>query len=693
MEKLKMHSPNLTQDNIAHIRDLFPGCVTEAKGEDGSVKLAVDFDQLRQELADSIVEGPQERYQLNWPGKREALLTANAPIAKTLRPVREESVDFDTTKNLFIEGDNLDALKLLQESYLGKVKLIYIDPPYNTGSDLIYEDDFSESAEEYFRKSLQIDESGNRMIVNAESSGKFHSKWLSMLYPRLRLARNLLADDGAICISISDIELKNTLALCNEVFGEQNYVNTISVMAKVSAGASGGGEDKRLKKNIEYIIIYAKSLGSFNPLSHLYTERPLTDVIKEMRDAGESWKYTSILLGAGERTFFGEVKDGDGNAIKIYKRKGVERTTISKVCKNEGLTEAEAYQKYFKQIFSDTNAQTSIRTRVIEAVGSLDDSELLDVEYVPRSGRDKGVKVTHAYISPSVRRVIWLHDVADASGDKIIKKEKLGTFWDNFDYNNVGKEGGIPFPDGKKPVHLLRTCIDLYNGREGIFMDFFSGSGSLAHAVMLANARDTGKRRFIAVQVNELIDVKNKKYESVIEFCRSEGIPLSIAEISKERIRRSGVMAQQEFGALASSDRPDVGFRVFKIDASNMADVYYTPDALDKAKFDLFVDNIKPDRAPEDLLFQVMLDWGVDLALPISKQSIHGKDVFFVDGNVLAACFDASGSIDEAFVKELAKHQPLRVVFRDAGYKNSAVKINVEQIFKLLSPVTEVKCI
>lgn len=693
MDKLKMHSLNLTQENIARIHDLFPGCVTEAKGVDGSVRLAVDFDQLRQELSESIVEGPQERYHLNWPGKREALLAANAPIAKTLRPSLKESMDFETTNNLFIEGDNLDALKLLQESYLGKVKLIYIDPPYNTGSDLIYEDDFSESAGEYFQKSLQIDESGNRMTVNAESSGKFHSNWLSMLYPRLRLARNLLADDGAICISISDIELKNTLALCNEVFGEQNYVNTISVMAKVAAGASGGGEDKRLKKNIEYIVIYAKSLESFNPLSHLYTERPLIDVIAEMRDAGESWKYTSILLGAGERTFFGEIKDGDGNAIEIYKRKGVERTTISKVCKNEGITEADAYRKYFKQIFSDTNAQTSIRTRVIDAVGSLDDSELLEVEYVPRSGRDKGVKVTHAYISPSVRRVIWLYDVADASGDKIIKKEKLGTFWDNFDYNNVGKEGGIPFPDGKKPVDLLRTCIDLYSGREGIFMDFFSGSGSLAHAVMLANARDEGKRRFIAVQINEPINEKSKKYESVIEFYRSESIPLALADIAKERIRRSGAMTLQEFGALATGDRLDVGFRVLKIDTSNMADVYYVPDALDKAKFDLFVDNIKPGRTPEDLLFQVMLDWGVDLALPITKQTIQGKDVFFVDGNALAACFDASSSIDEAFVKELAKQQPLRVVFRDAGYKDSAVKINVEQIFKLLSPATEVKCI
>ena len=693
MEKLKMHSPNLTQDHVARISELFPGCVTEALGEDGHVKLSVDFDQLRQELSDVIVEGPQERYHLNWPGKREALLAANAPIAKTLRPCREESVDFDSTKNLFIESDNLDALKLLQETYLGKVKLIYIDPPYNTGSDLIYEDDFSASSGEYFWKSQQTDDAGNRMTVNPESNGKFHSDWLSMMYSRLRLARNLLADDGVICISISDIELKNTLALGNEILGEQNYVNTISVMAKVSAGASGGGEDKRLKKNIEYIIIFAKSLDLFNSFAHLYTERPLIEVIKEMRAAGESWKYTSILLDACERTFFAEVKDGDGNAIEIYKRKGVKRTTISKVCKDEGITEQAAYRKYFNDIFSDTNAQTSIRTRVIEAVGSLDDSELLEVEYVPRSGRDKGVKVTHAYVSPSVRRVIWLQDVADASGDQIIKKEKLGTFWDNFDYNNVGKEGGIPFPDGKKPVDLLRTCIELYKGRDGVFMDFFAGSGSFAHAVMRANAKDEGKRQFIAVQVDEPIDEKNKNYESVISFYRNEGIPLSIAAISKERIRRSGTMTQQEVGSLLTGSKLDVGFRVLKIDTSNMADVYYAPDALDKGQIDLLVDNIKPDRTAEDLLFQVMLDWGVDLALPIAKKTIQGKELFFVDGNALAACFDAQGQVDEAFVKELAKHQPLRVVFRDAGFKDSAVKINVEQIFKLLSPATEVKCI
>lgn len=689
MEKMKLHSPNLTQENIARIRDLFPGCVTEAQDEDGQLKLAVDFDQLRQELSESIVEGPQERYHLNWPGKREALLTANAPIAKTLRPCREESVDFETTQNLLIEGDNLEALKLLQETYLGKVKMIYIDPPYNTGNDFIYEDDFAESAEEFLKRSNQKDEKGNRLIANTEANGRFHSDWLSMMYSRLRLARNLLADDGAICMSISDTELKNITALGNEVFGEQNYINTISVMAKVSAGASGGGEDKRLKKNIEYIVIFAKSLEAFNTLAHLYTERPLVDVINEMREAGESWKYTSIILGADERTYFGKVKDGDGNDIEIYKRKGVKRTTISKVCRDEGIGESEAYKKYFKQIFSDTNAQTSIRTRVIDAVGGLDDGEIIEVEYVPRSGRDKGEKVTHTYISPTVRRVIWLHDVADASGDQIIKKEKLGTFWDNFDYNNVGKEGGIPFPDGKKPVSLLRTCIDLYKYGEGVFMDFFAGSGSFPHAVMQANAKDGGSRCFIAVQLDEGIDEKSKKYESVIGLCKREGIPLNIAGITKERIRRAGKAILG--GECHEAWNKDIGFRVLKIDSSNMTDVYYTPDTIDQTQVDAFVDNIKPDRKPEDLLFQVLLDWGVDLSLPIRKEILQGKSVFFVDENALVACFDTG--VNEELVKELAGFEPLRVVFRDNGFVSDAVKINVEQIFKQMSPGTDVKSI
>ena len=692
MDKLKMHSPNITDDNIVKIRDLFPGCVTEAKDETGKLRYAVDFDQLRQELSEHIVEGPRERYHLNWPGKREALLAANAPIAKTLRPCREESVDFDTTGNLFIEGDNLDALKLLQETYLGKVKMIYIDPPYNTGNDFIYKDNFSEDSKSYFQKSKQTDEKENRLIENLESNGRFHSDWLSMLYSRLRLARNILSGDGVICISINDAELKNLISIMDEIFGEDNYVNTISVLSKVSAGASGGGEDKRLKKNIEYIVIYARSLLKFNTLAHLYTERPLMEVIGEMRSEGESWKYTSVLLGANERVHFKTIKDGDGNLIKIYRRSGVKRTTISKLCKEHACSEEHAYAENFKRIFSDTNAQTSIRERVIDAVGSLDDNEILEVEYVPRSGRDRGNLVKHSYISNTVRRVIWLSDIEERSGSAIVKKEKLGTLWQDFDYNNVGKEGKIPFPDGKKPIKLIKTSINLYNHKSGVFVDFFAGASSLPHAVLDLNSRDGGSRNFIAVQYPEKIDRKNKKYQSAIEFYDENIISLSITEISKERIRRVGKSLND--ANVCEQWNKDIGFRVLKIDSSNMADTHYTPEETDQAKLFDTVENIKPDRNdPEDLLFQVLIDWGVDLTLPIRREMIQQQTVFFVNEEPydLIACFDHG--VTEELVKELAKHKPLRIVFRDNGFSSDAVKINAEQIFCQLSPSTDVKSI
>jgi adenine-specific DNA-methyltransferase len=688
MEKLKLHTPDLTAGNIEKLAALFPNCVTETADEKtGQLKRAIDFDQLRQELSDHLVEGPRERYHLDWPGKREALLAANAPIAKTLRPCREDSVNFDTTKNLFIEGDNLDALKLLQQIYLGLVKVIYIDPPYNTGNDLIYDDDFTEKTSTFFARSNQIDQEGNRLSANLETNGRFHSDWLTMMYARLKRAWTLLANDGVICVSISDIELANTRLVLNEIFGERNYVNTVSVVAKVAAGASGGGEDKRLKKNIEFVLVYAKQLDDFNTLAHLYTKRPLMDVIAEMRDSDESWKYTSILIGADERQHVCTTTDGEGAPIEIYKRKNVDRTTITRVCRDEGISEEAAYRKYFDNLFSDTNAQTSIRQRVINAAGNLADGEILEVEYVPRSGRDKGKRVTHSYISNTIRRVIWLSEVAEVSGGEVIKKEKLGTLWDAFDYNNVGKEGGVPFPDGKKPIDLIATCLKLYNKAEGLFMDFFAGSCSTAHAVMMENASDQGRRRFIVVQVPQKIDSKNKQNEPALKFYAENGIESDIAEVGKERLRRAG----REIASQNQTTAPDldIGFRVLKVDTSNMNDVYYAPDALKQDQLALHTDNIKQDRTPEDLLFQVLVDWGVDLALPIEQQKIAGKTVFFVDNNALAACFDPN--ITEDLVKDLAKRKPLRAVFRDSSYASDSTKINVAQIFKLLSPETEVK--
>jgi len=681
MDKLKMHSPNLTEDNISRLRELFPGCVTEAKSEDGNVKLTVDFDQLRQELSDAIVEGPQERYHLNWPGKREALLTANAPIAKTLRPVREESVDFDITKNLFIEGDNLDALKLLQENYLGTIDLIYIDPPYNTGEDFIYRDDFSVAAEEYHLATNQIDELGNKFVANQESSGRFHSYWLSMMYARLKVARRLLSEQGSVFISIDDEEQENLKKICDEIFGAENFVNTISVNMKNVAGASGGGEDKRLKKNIEYLHVYVRDREEFLGFNNAYDLFPISLLVQEYREEGKSWKYTSVLVDSGQKIELGKTVDGDGNDITVYERRGFVIRSIAQVQREDGISEEDAYNKYADRIFQTAMPQSSIRPRVMSFVqenGGVQ-SDLYSIEYVPRSGRNKGKVYEQFYKGESFRLFAWLRDVAEEKDGVLYKKEMRGTYWDYAsETKNLTKEGNIPFQNGKKPLAMLKRIVAMQPRSDIKVVDFFAGSSSTAHAVLATNAEDGGSRRFIMVQIPESGEAQEAGFENV-------------AKLSRERIRRAGKQVVE--GECHEDWNKDVGFRVFKIATSNMADVYYSPDSLDKANLDLFVDNIKPDRTAEDLLFQVMLDWGVDLALPIEKKIIQGKDVFFVDGNALTACFDAHGGVDEAFVKELATHKPLRVVFRDAGFKDSAVKINVEQIFKLLSPSTEVKSI
>ncbi|MCC8555236.1 site-specific DNA-methyltransferase [Xanthomonas hortorum pv. vitians] len=649
MEKLKMHSPNLTEDNIARIRDLFPGCVTEARGEDGSVKLAVDFDQLRQELSSSIVEGPQERYHLNWPGKREALLTANAPIAKTLRPVREESVDFDTTKNLFIEGDNLDALKLLQETYLGKVKMIYIDPPYNTGKDFIYVDDFTEDAGEYLRRSNQKDEYGNRLIANSEANGRMHSDWLTMMYSRIRLARNLLCEDGAIFISINHKEVANIRKITDEVFGEEN-------MLCLFAWRTDGNFDNQAKFKYchEYILAYAKQESEFpHPLtvdpntpkgSKIFRAEIRNTIVKN----GPKNPPSEITLPVGFPAAFdsGTIARRTDSWPHLSEEIYIEDGKITRPAKvYSGWSSKELLEEFIEK-----NCQP-----ILDAKGQETSFELSS------SGAIEAVKVRG---EPS-------HVISMLTGFGGPQKATA-------DLSYIG----VPFDDYPKPVELIKYLASMIRGNDFIAVDFFAGSATTAQSILQLNAEDEGSRRFIMVQLPEPCNENTEAFKAGHK---------NIADISKERIRR----VAEKIGAevVASKQELDLGFRVLKIDTSNMADVYYSPDALDKANLDMFVDNIKPDRTAEDLLFQVMLDWGVDFALSIEKKAIQGKDVFFVDGDALAACFDAHSGIDEAFVKELATHTPLRAVFRDAGFKDSAVKINVEQIFKLLSPSTEVKSI
>ena len=644
MEKLKMHSPNLTQDNIARIRDLFPCCVTEGTGEDGRVKFSVDFDLLRQELSDLIVDGAEERYQLNWPGKREALISTNAPIAKTLRPVIEESVGFDMTKNLFIEGDNLDALKLLQETYLAKVKLIYIDPPYNTGNDFIYEDDFSENSDVYLKRSNQRDVFENRLVSNPVTNGRFHSDWLSMMYSRLRMARNMLREDGVLFISIDDNEQANLKKICDEIFGEPNFIGLFVVNASPS-----GIDYGHLAKTHDYALFYAKNIPS--------------TITNQIQEEAKEFKFKDDIGGFNIYPLYnGNVAFNPTTRPNLHYPFYLNpNNNLSDNFYEIGLEPLDGWVEVWPVVSKKEGISRVWRWGKIKAKDGLN-KEIIG--YKSESGEFRVVQKSR-HTTKVIRSLILDNEVSSRRGTGDFEKLFGGKYF--------------PFP---KSVELIRRFIEVGSSDDDIVVDFFAGSGTTAQAIFKANAQDGGNRRFVLVQVPEKCEEKSEAAKAGFA---------NISDITKERIRRAGKLL---LGEQTNPDwNRDIGFRVLKVDTSNMSDVYYSPDAMTKDDIGLFVDNVKFDRTPEDLLFQVMLDWGVDLALPIAKQDIQGKEVFLVDGNALAACFDAHGGIDEDFVKELAKVQPLRVVFRDAGFKDSSVKINVEQIFKLLSPATEVKCI
>lgn len=648
MEKLKMHSPDLSQENIAKIRELFPGCVTEARDVvTGDLRLAVDFDQLRQELSNSIVEGPQERYRLDWPGKREALALANAPIAKTLRPYREESVDFDTTHNLFIEGENLEALKLLQETFLGNVSMIYIDPPYNTGKDFIYSDDFSEGVQSFLSRTKQVDASGGRLVANPESNGRFHSDWLTMMYSRLRFARNLLADDGIILCSINHREVAQLKLLMDEVFGFENALCTF-------AWRTDGNFDNQAKFKYchEYILAYAKNEAEFpHPLvvdpnvpetSKIYRPEIRNTIVKN----GPKNPPSSVVLPVGFPAAFeqGEIPSRNDAWPHFKDRVQVAgKKTLNQVVIYSGWSSRELLEEF---ISNDCQP-------VSDAKGQSTSFELT------ASGAVEAVKVRG---EPS-HVISWLTGFGGS--------QKATAELDDI---------GIVFDDYPKPLSLIRYFVQMAPSKDGIFLDFFAGSGTTAHATILQNSLDGGSRKFIAVQMPEEVDTSTKAGKSGFA---------TIAEITKERIRRAGKKILE--GNCHPDWNRDVGFRVLKIDSSNMKDIYYRPDELSQGDLLEAVDNVKPDRTPEDLLFQVLVDWGVDLTLPIRRETLQDKTVFFVDDNALVACFDTG--ITEELVKELAKHEPLRVVFRDNGFVSDAVKINVEQIFRQLSPITEVRAI
>ena len=681
MDKLKMHTPNKADENFKKLAEMFPNAVTETIDENGEVVRAIDKDVLMQEISCTVVDGNEERYQFTWPDKKKSVLLANAPISKTLRPCREESVDFDTTENLYIEGDNLDALKLLQETYLGKVKLIFIDPPYNTGKDsFLYNDNFSVDISDYANLAGQYDEDGNLLFdlrVNNESNGRFHSDWLNMLYPRLKIAKDLMSDDGAIFISIDDNELDNLKKICDEIFSAQNFVNIISVKLKNIAGASGGGEDKRLKKNMEYILVYAKNYSALQPFENVYTVTPISELVEQYRQEGVSWKYTTALVNPGEKEYIGSTVDGEGSEIKIYKRVNFSIQSIGQIMKNEGLTEAESYAKYAHCIFQTAMPQSSIRPRVMKKVQELGiKNELFSIEYVPRSGRNKGQLYEQFYRGENFRLFAWLKDVSDEVDGVLCKKDLQGTFWDFVgETKNLTKEGKVPFPNGKKPLKMLKQILTMQSAKDSIILDFFSGSATTAHAVMQLNAEDGGKRKFIMVQLPEETDEKSEAYKAGYQ---------NICEIGKERIRRAGKKIKDENPL--NTQNLDTGFRVLKCDTSNMKDVYYSPADFDMNLLDLMADNIKEDRTPEDLLFQVMLDLGVTLSSKIEETTIAGKKVFDVADGFLIACFDKD--VNDETIKAIAQKQPYYFVMRDSSLANDSVATNFEQIFATYSPDT-----
>lgn len=624
METLKMHSLDGVQRNIELIGKLFPNAITEVK-RDGKVEHAIDFDVLRQELSGSIVEGREERYQFTWPDKKKAMLAANAPITATLRPVVADSVGKDGTpggfdsENLYIEGDNLEVLKLLQETYLGKVKMIYIDPPYNTGNDFVYEDDFAQSTEDYMGNSGQYDEEGNRMVTNTESNGRFHTDWLNMIYPRLRLAKDLLADDGAVFISIDDNEVKNLMAMCDEVFGTSNFLATFVWQKKYGPA----NDAKGVSATHEYILLYGKNSDVWMPGLLPRSDEQLKAYKNPDNDPRGVWRASDLSA----RTY---------SASCDYIITGPTGLKFSPPPSRSWIVNKESYQK----LLADNRI----------TFGS---------DGTGRPMQKKFITEVKGGITPET----WLP--RERGGDNKIARYEL---------KDIFPENLFDTPKPSKLISYLITISGVE--KDAIILDFFSGSATTAHAVMKLNAEDGEHRKFIMVQLPEKTDEKSEAYKAGYK---------NICEIGKERIRRAGRKIKEDAGLTAPADL-DIGFRCLRLDESNMKPVYYTPEEISQQDMFSLVDNVKSDRTPEDLLFQVMLDLGVLLSSPIETMEIAGKKVFNVAEGFLLACFDHD--VTEETVKAIAQMKPYYAVFRDSSMANDSVATNFDQIFETYSPET-----
>lgn len=653
MDKLRMQTANKADDNFKKLAAMFPNAVTETINESGEVVRAIDKDVLMQEISCTVVDGNEERYQFTWPDKKKSVLLANAPINKTLRPCREESVDFDTTENLYIEGDNLEVLKLLQETYLGKIKMIYIDPPYNTGNDFVYEDDFAQSTDEYLANSGQFDEDGNRMVQNTESNGRFHTDWLNMIYPRLRIAKNLLAGNGVIFISIDDNEIENMKKLCDEVYGATSFVAQLVWEKK----KKGSFLSKSITNVKEYILVYCKNIDGFEGL------------IGEINDEEETYPCINAVNKRELRTIPAgiESKYRDKDFF-MPKGSEISDTTMSIV------------------LHSDLVIKNGVLAEELTLEGNWRYSQAAMKEYALK----KELYITRdLYLRRIVRETRYktMKDLLSRVGEdtEIAHTEMVDT--KNLNSSGWGSNedadeelrlifGIQKLMDYPKPVRLLLKLLASYRGSDDyIVLDFFSGSATTAHATIKLNAQDGGKRKFIMVQLPELTDEKSPAYKAGYK---------TICEIGKERIRRAGAKIKEEAGLAAQN--LDTGFRVLKCDTSNMKDVYYNPAEYEANMFSRLEDNIKEDRTPEDLLFQVMLDLGVLLSSKIEETTIADKKVFNVEDNYLIACFDSD--VSEETIKAIAKQKPYYFVMRDSSMASDSVATNFDQIFATYSPDT-----
>ena len=643
-----MQTTNIVDENIKRIGEVFPKCLTERLNDKGKPEVAIDFDQLRQELSKNIVEGAEERYQFTWPDKRNAIRLANAPTTDTLRPCREESVDFDNTQNLYIEGDNLQVLKLLRENYLGKVKMIYIDPPYNTGNDFVYNDDFSQSAGVYRHNSGQEDEEGNRLFANTESNGRFHTDWLNMMYPRLKVAKDLLSEDGVIFISIGQDEVENVIRLGNEIYGKNNQLGIISRQMK----SGGGSQGKYFAHNIDYIVIYARKYDSARYFRGEMSEELVTKVYNQIETSGlrkgEHYRsmglYQSSLGVRPSLRYY--IKCPDGHFVippgETFPIDIVEGKTVSPVS-------TDGVWRWSYELFKTEFEKGNIEFK------KTNNGVLMDENRQPSSW--------------NIYTKIWLNDRKD---EGTIPNDLITKFENRHSSKELSSLS-IPF-DFAKPVGLIRYLITIMNQEKDIIvLDFFSGSATTAHAVMQLNAEDGGKRKFIMVQLPEATDEKSEAYKAGYK---------NICEIGKERIRRAGKKIKEE-SPLTTQDL-DTGFRVLKLDSSNMQDVYYTPSEFNEQK--LFDDNIKPDRTEEDLLFQTMIELGIELSAKIEKRSIAGKTVWSVSDGYLMACFGEE--VNETTITEIARQQPYYFVMRDSSLANDQVADNFEQIWEEYSKDT-----